>query len=71
MQIHYRGAFIVLLAGMALASAPTFPEQSTAIEQGLSRRQTAHWADINAPTSVSIDFMGDAATVNTTVLKDA
>lgn len=71
MQIHYRGTVIVLLAGMALASIPIYPEQSTAIEQGLSERQTAHWADINAPTSVFIEFMGDAETVNATRMKEA
>lgn len=50
MQIHYRGSFIVLPAGMALASGLTYSEQ---------------------PTSVSIDFMGDAATVNTPGMKEA
>jgi hypothetical protein len=71
MQIHYRGTFIVLLTGMGLTSGLAYFEQSTTIEPDPPKRQTAHWADINTTTILSIDFMVDTATVRTNGTKEA
>jgi len=77
MQIPYRGTFVALPTGIALAGGAAYPEQSTEIGQGFSKLQTTHWAGINSPTIVSTDVMekravmDDAAVVKATVMKGA